>query len=313
MKPISIESIFNFVSSLAKIRGHRIKDFGALVHGFSSVYESENQTASWARDKKTDLREVKANLLIVGGEFNDDMVPLGIDFIAVENPRYVFAKIVRHYHPLEYGDGIHATAVVSKTATLGRKVSIGAYSIVEDDCTIGDDTVIGNHVVIKRATRIGNDCIIKSGAVIGEEGFGFDYEEDGSPFRIPHIGKVEIGSHVEIGSLTTVCRGTFGSTSIADFVKIDDHVHISHNVKIGERAMVIACAEISGSVTIGPDVWISPNASIIDKVTIGGKVIIGIGAVVTKSARDGEKLVGNRARPIGEAAKINRFIEGNIT
>jgi UDP-3-O-[3-hydroxymyristoyl] glucosamine N-acyltransferase len=163
---------------------------------------------------------------------------------------------------------------------------------------IGRGTTIGSYVKIAQNVRIGKDCIIKSGAVIGEAGFGFERDEEGKPIRFPHLGNVVIGDRVEIGSGTTVCRGTLGSTIIEDDVKIDDHVHIAHNVRVKKKAMVVACAEVSGSVVIGEEAWIGPNASILEKLNIGRQAFIGIGAVVIRDVPDGVTVVGNPARQI---------------
>lgn len=147
-------------------------------------------------------------------------------------------------------------------------------------------------------TIIGDDCIIKSGAVIGQDGFGFERDESDLPFRIKHLGKVIIGNNVEVGSGTTVCKGTLNDTIINDYVKIDDHVHIAHNVIIKKGAMIIACAEISGGVVINENAWIGPNASIIQKLVIGKKSIVGIGANVIKSVADFTVVAGNPAKKI---------------
>jgi UDP-3-O-[3-hydroxymyristoyl] glucosamine N-acyltransferase len=95
--------------------------------------------------------------------------------------------------------------------------------------SIGEGTRVGSLAVIKSGTRVGRHCDIKSGAVIGETGFGFERDGANRPLRMIHFGRVVIGDHVEIGSLTTVCRGALGDTVLEDHVKIDDHCHISHN------------------------------------------------------------------------------------
>lgn len=111
---------------------------------------------------------------------------------------------------------------------------------------VGAETVIENNVVVGAGVEIGARCVVKSGAVIGEDGFGFERDELGRPIRLIHLGSVVIGDDVEIGSLATVCRGTLGNTVIEDFAKIDDHVHIAHNVVVRTAALITACAEVSG-------------------------------------------------------------------
>lgn len=161
---------------------------------------------------------------------------------------------------------------------------------------IGADSLIHNNVVIGDGVRVGARCVIKSGAVIGEEGFGFERDELGRPIRLIHLGSVLIGDDVEIGSLTTVCRGTLDDTVIEDFSKIDDHVHIAHNVRVGRSALITACAEVSGGAVIGDEAWLGPNVSVIQKVRIGGKSLVGIGSNVIRDVPLGATVAGNPAK-----------------
>ena len=118
--------------------------------------------------------------------------------IKVKNPRLSFAKVVTALFMLDKTYTIDKTATIGKNTTLLENISIGKYSLIGDNVKIGKNTVIYHHVVVADNTVIGDNCIIKSGAKIGEEGFGFDFEEDGTPVRIPHIGNVDIGNNVEI-------------------------------------------------------------------------------------------------------------------
>lgn len=138
-------------------------------------------------------------------------------------------------------------------------------------------------------TVLGNNCYIKSNAVIGQKGFSFIRDENGVPFPMPHKGKVIIGDNVEIGACTTVVRGVLSDTVIGNNVKIDDHVHIAHNVTIGDNTMIAACTEISGSVKIGKNVWIGPNCSILNHVEIGDGAFINISSTVVKDYKPNPK------------------------
>lgn len=185
---------------------------------------------------------------------------------------------------------IHPTARIGRHAVIGHGVRIGAH------------TVVGHHVVIGDEVEIGTRCNIKSGAVIGEEGFGFERDVTGAAVRLPHIGTVRIGNDVEIGSLTTVCRGTLADTVLHDGAKIDDHVHIAHNIHVGEHAFVIACAEVSGGVRIGKRAWIAPSATVLNQLTIGDDAVVGLGAVVVRNVEAGATVVGNPAKPLPRKA-----------
>ena len=215
--------------------------------------------------------------------------------ILIGNPRLAFAQVVQEFFVPKAAPGIASTARLANDVVLGKQVSIGEFCVIGDDVRIGNHTTIAHHVVVRSGTRIGSHCIIKSHTVIGEDGFGFDFDAAGRPIRVPHVGIVEIGDHVEIGAHNSIARATLDRTIIEDFVKTDDQVHISHNVRIGANTLVIAGAEISGSTVIGKGVWIGPNAAIIDKVHIGDSALVGIGSVVTKDVPQNSVVAGNPA------------------
>lgn len=230
-------------------------------------------------------------------------------YIKSDNPRLVFAKVVeRFFNIYKQNNFIASTAQVSKTAKIGKNVSIGHFCIIGDNVSIGDNTILNNSIVIFNNTKIGNSCYIKSGTIIGEDGFGFDFETDRTPVKIPHLGRVVIGNNVEIGAKCTIARGTLSNTIIDSDVKIDDQVHVAHNCQIGDKTVITACAEISGSVKIGKRCWIGPNASIIQKVTIGDDVVVGIGAVVTKDIESKKKYMGLESFELKELLKIKKTI-----
>lgn len=214
-----------------------------------------------------------------------------VTWIATPRPRLTFAKALHVLEQLvgfERGDrpAVHTGARISSRAHVGRNVTIGSRTTVESFARIAPNTVIGA------------DCWIKSGAVIGEDGYGFERDEDGTPIRLLHFGGVRIGNRVEIGSLTTVCQGTLDPTVIEDDVKIDDHVHVAHNVTIHKKAMVIAHAELSGGVVVGEQAWIAPRACVREQITIGRKAVVGLGAVVVRNVADEETVAGNPAKPL---------------
>ncbi len=222
------------------------------------------------------------------------IAPAGSDIdrtvIESDQPRLAFAKALRWlksqpgFVSAQLLADIHPQARISPTAVIGNGVAIGRGTSVGNFAVIGDDV------------RIGEDCVIKSGAVIGEDGFGFERDKDGTPIRLEHLGSVLIGDRVEVGSLSTVCRGTLADTIIEEDVKIDDHVHVAHNCTLRRGAIVTACAEISGSVEVGEYVWIGPNASLIQKVKVGTRAFVGIGATLMRSVYADETIAGYPAK-----------------
>jgi UDP-3-O-[3-hydroxymyristoyl] glucosamine N-acyltransferase len=234
-----------------------------------------------------------AVLVVASPEYEGRLV---VPHIITPRPRLALAEVVQRFFAPAKKVGIARTAVIASTAKLGKDVSVGDFSVIGENVQIGDNTEIRDHVVIRDNCIIGKDCLIKSNTVIGEEGFGFEFEDDGTPIRIPHVGRVVIGDHVEIGALNIVARGTMGDTVISNGVKIDDHVFIAHNVSVGENSVIIAGAEVSGSVRIGRNVWIAPQATIIQQAEIGDDAMVGIGAVVIKSVEPNVIVVGNPAK-----------------
>lgn len=216
--------------------------------------------------------------------------------IPVANPRAAFAMIVARHFDTRPAAGIAATATIHPSARIHPTAHIGDYSVIRENAVVEEGVEIRAHVVIHRGVVIGARTLIKSHAVIGEEGFGIEKDAAGDNLRIPHIGSVRLGHDVEVGSFTTVCSGTITPTTVGDHTKIDDHVHVSHNCRIGRNVIITACAEISGSVVIGDDTWIGPNASIIQGVTLGEHSLLGIGAVAVKSIPANEVQIGNPAR-----------------
>ena len=214
------------------------------------------------------------------------------------NPRLDFCRLTKHFFPKERPPRVESTAIIGRNVSLGENVYIGHNVIVEDNVSIGDYTILMHNVVVSEGSEIGNHCVVKSGSVIGQKGFGFERDQNGIPVEFTHYGKVCIGNHVEIGALNTVVAGALSDTVIEDYVKMDDHVHIAHNVVVGRGSLVAACAEVSGSVQIGRQVWLGPNCSVIDNVALGDEVFVGIGAVVTKSFLERTVVAGNPARKL---------------
>lgn len=212
--------------------------------------------------------------------------------IAAPSPRLAFVRALQFldarvgFRPRDLPGFVDPTATISPSATIGPEVRIGAR------------TVVRHNVVIAGDVTIGDDCFIKSGAVIGEEGFGFERDENSIPVRMLHVGRVVIGNRVEIGTYTTVIRATLGDTTLEDDVKVDDHVHVGHNVMVRRGTLLTACSELSGGVEVGEFSWVGPNSTVIQKVTLGARSFVGIGSNVLKSVPAGATVAGNPARVI---------------
>jgi UDP-3-O-[3-hydroxymyristoyl] glucosamine N-acyltransferase len=232
---------------------------------------------------------VEGSIVVIGPE---EAAAEHITVLVSENPRLHFAV------SLQILDQQIGFQKAMADPIIHPSVQIGAHTVIGRNVNIGENTVIEHHVVMTDGVVIGRNCRIKSGTVIGEDGFGFEREESGNPYRIKHLGSVRIGDDVEIGSLCTVCKGTLDDTVIGNHAKIDDHVHVSHNCQIKEGAIITAGTVLGGGTIVGRNAWMGLNATTMQKVKIGDNAFVGMGAVVIQDVNAGEKVFGNPARKI---------------
>jgi UDP-3-O-[3-hydroxymyristoyl] glucosamine N-acyltransferase len=229
-------------------------------------------------------------------------------FVVVANPKLVFAGIVNALFVERPAWGIHSTATVDPAANVHDDVYIGPFAYV-GKADIGSGTFIYGHVHIYDGVRIGKNVVIHAGTIIGADGFGYLRAEDGSVTSFPHVGGVEIEDDVEIGANTCIDRGSLGNTTLRRGAKIDNLVHIAHNVVVGRNAFVIANAMVGGSTVLGDGSWISPSATLRDGIRIGRDATVGLGAVVTKDVPDAEVWAGTPARPMAELIAVQNKLK----
>ena len=219
--------------------------------------------------------------------------------LAVERPRFAFIRALQQYFSPPTPAGVHPTAFVHPQAVVDPTASVGARAYV-GRAVIGPRTVVHPNATILDDVRIGADVIIHSGAVLGADGFGFERDGAGRVHKFPQIGGVLLEDEVEIGANSCVDRGALDDTILRRGVKLDNMVHIGHNVEVGAGAFVIANATVSGSVRIGERAWIAPSATIINGARIGDDALVGISALVTRNVPAGETWTGVPALPLRE-------------
>lgn len=181
---------------------------------------------------------------------------------------------------------------------IGARTAFGPNCHVHETAVVGPDCRIGTNVVIKGNVRIGARCVIQSGAVLGEDGFGYHRDEEGYWVHHAHMGGVVLAEDVHVGANTCIDQGTIEPTRIGRGTRVDNLVHLAHNVQVGEDCIIVAKAEVSGSVVLGDGVWIGPNACVKEHLIIGAKALIGIGAVVIRDVPEDVTVAGNPARVI---------------
>lgn len=300
-------------SEIAKLLHTTLYGSDIELVGVSALSKPENWSLIFSKSNTPVLPETGHFLLLVPLNFDIQESHISTSsFIKVSNPRLAFAKVVSEFFTQKIVPGICASSKIGCNCKIDKSVRIGSYCVIGNNVEIGPNTVINNSVVIGDDTIIGKDCYIKSGAVLGEDGFGFEFDEAKVPIRIPHIGNVILGNNVEVGANSVIARGTIGSTTIENNVKIDDSVFIAHNCKIGESTLVIAFAEISGSVTIGKNCWIAPNCTIINKVRIGDNVVVGIGALIINDIPSNTKYMGLEALELRTLKKMKKQINYGV-
>lgn len=256
-----------------------------------------------------------AALCAIAGE---GIVLAGKTVLRSAQPKLTFAKaaaLLLERAPI--ATGIHATAIVAPLARVAAGVSIGPYAVIGEDAHIGECTQIGAHCVVGAGCWIGENCRIHarvtmyggarvghrveihSGAVIGADGFGYAFGE-GRYWKFPQAGIVEIADDVEIGANTTIDRGSLDDTRIGEGVKLDNLVHVGHNVKIGAHTVIAAQTGISGSCTIGRHVVIGGQAGFGEHCTVEDGAILGgqSGILGGKTIRSGQTVWGTPARPL---------------
>jgi UDP-3-O-[3-hydroxymyristoyl] glucosamine N-acyltransferase len=215
-----------------------------------------------------------------------------------DNPYASYARIAQKLYPRQRrAAGIHETAFIDATARIDPSASIAQNVVVEagaelqPDCqigagsylgkgvTIGRNTIVFPNVTVHEGTRIGSDCLIHSGAVLGADGFGHARDKDGWIF-IPQLGNVQLGDNVSIGANTTIDRGTIGDTVIGSGVKLDNLIHIAHNVQVGDHTAMAAGCGIAGSTRIGMrctfagQVGVADNLEICDDAHFTGRTVV---------------------------------------
>ena len=244
--------------------------------------------------------------------------------IAVGEARTALAKLTAMFDPgPPQARGVHPTALVAADAIIGEDASIGPYAVIGSrsrigagttilpQVTVGADTAIGAQCLLHSGVRIGHGCrlgdrvIVHANAVIGADGFSFAPDlMSATAFtagvritRVHSLGNVEIGDDVEIGACTTIDRATLESTRIGRGTKIDDHVHIGHNVVIGESCILCGMVGISGSVILGDRVRLGGGVGIGDHVRIGDQAVVAAGSGVGTNVPAGAFVSGYPALP----------------
>ncbi len=306
-KRYSFSDIESAVGMHCTIHG---KKEGAVFSNVKPIYEADELSLVWVNSKKNiDVSASKAKVIFVdpGFAITDELLATRI-FIVVENPKLAYIRVVERYFVEKPKYEIHPTAFVHPEAMIHPNTHIGPFSYIGKS-TIGEGSIVYGQCFIYDNVTIGKNVIIQAGAIIGGDGYGYSRNEQGEFEKFPHVGGVVIEDDVEIGANTCIDKGTLGNTIIREGAKVDNLVHIAHNVVVGKHAAVIAQSMIGGSTEIGDYAWVAPSAALMNGIQIGNKATIGLGAVVTKNVPDGETWAGIPALPLKDFVAIQKKLK----
>lgn len=292
------------------------------ISSLCELTNGEEGGLSFISDAKYDkhIQTTKATAVLVRKDFPIDTYE-GVIPILVDDPRGSFFRLLNKYYAVDYSEkeGIECPTHIEATAHISEKVFIGAFSYIGknvsigksvtiypqvyigDDVQIGDYSVIYPGVKIMRKTQIGSHCKLYSNAILGSDGFGYYLLPNRAYQNITHIGNVVLGNHVDIGANTVIDCATIGSTIIEEGVKLDNLIHIAHNVKVGKHSAFAAQTGISGSAQIGEYCRLAGQVGVVGHIKIAdGVTLLSKTGIADKNTKKNAMYMGTPAlsRPL---------------
>lgn len=338
--PFTLDSLVLHVGGKLYVAGEEFSLENArdiIVHNVATLRNASERDLTFLSNNKykEDVFITKAGVCVLENKvFNKDLklrLPKSLYVILVDNAYASFARLASLFYPRESSDcnSVSESAFVSESAVVGKKccvmanshighnVKIGDNVIIYPNVVVGDNVIIGNNVIIYDSVSlkycmIGDHTIIHSGTRIGQDGFGLAVDQ-GEYIKVPQIGRVVIGSHVEIGANSTIDRGTLEDTIIGDMTKIDNLVQIGHNVKIGRGCLLVSQVGIAGSTKVGNYVVLGGQVGVAGHLTIGDQVQVGAQAGIIKDVKPKEVVWGTPSVPIKdkmrEVAMLKKMVK----
>ena len=298
------------------IEGQVVGDADHPINGVSQIQDANSGTITFlsnpAYNKYIDTTDADAIIVEEKSLLKEKMG------IVVKNSQYAMAKTLRLFNPVKKEKPfIDSNTSISKYASIGKNVSISSGACIKKGARIGDGCKIGSNAFIGKDTSLGNNCelypnvsiynnvsigsrvIIHSGTTIGSDGFGY-VTINNIHEKIPQTGDVIIKDDVEIGSNCSIDRATIGSTIVGEMTKIDNLVHIAHNVKIGKGCLITAGFAVAGSTEIGDFCTFAGQVGVAPHLKIGNNSIVASKSGVTRSLKGQNTYAGFPARDIKE-------------
>jgi UDP-3-O-[3-hydroxymyristoyl] glucosamine N-acyltransferase len=301
------------------LQGEVAGDGSVLLTGLAPAEHARAGELTFAENASyfAAAEQSQAAAILVAGPF----VSASKVLIRVPNARVALARVLPvFFPPEEHPCGIHPSAAIASSAridptahigpncVLGARVRMGARSVLmggndlRADCQLGEDDCLFPNVVLYRQTHLGDRVTIHAGTVIGSDGFGYVLDE-GHHRKVLQLGNVMIHDDVEIGANTCIDRGTLGSTVIGKGTKIDNLVHVAHNVVIGKHCMVMGQVGFAGSTCLGDYVVVASQSGIADHLKLGNQAVVGAKSGVMRDVPDGGRVLGIPAAPDKQAKR----------
>ena len=278
----------------------------ASVNDVSKIEEGLPGTLSFLANPKYEkyIYDTQSSIVIVNADLKLQK-EVRATLVRVEDAYKSFAALLRLYEQSKpKKSGISKMASVSDSASLGKELYVGDFTVISEHASIGDrvqlypQVYVGDQVKIGEGSilhpgakiyegcEIGANCVIHAGAIIGGDGFGFAPNQENNYEKIPQVGKVIIEDHVEIGANTTVDRATMGATILRKGVKLDNLVMIAHNVEVDQNTVIAAQSGISGSTKVGKNCMFGGQVGLIGHIKIASGVKIAAQSGITKDIKE---------------------------
>lgn len=323
------------LAELAESLGARLEGDGSLLMtGPASLREAGPTEVSFLAQPRyaSELETTRAGAVVVAEDLEVKRSDLAL--LVCKDPNAAFTRVIRAFTDEVPAPpaGVHPTAVVDPRAEVDPSATIGPLSSVAAGAVIGagarlvagvhvgtrarvgQRTVLHPGVVLYDSVRVGDDCLIHAGAVLGSDGYGFEPGAEGWT-KVPQCGTVVVEDRVELGANVTIDRARFGATRICSGVKVDNLVHVAHNVVVGENALLVAQVGVSGSTHVGPWAILGGKVGVAGHLEIGQGARVGGGSDVFTDIPPGVDFLGSPARPRMETLRAqagSRRIPGVI-
>jgi UDP-3-O-[3-hydroxymyristoyl] glucosamine N-acyltransferase len=293
----------------------------ATVSDVSKIEDGLPGTLSFLGNPKYEkyIYETRASIVIVNDDFKAKQA-VSATLVRVKNAYESFGALLRLYDQSKpQKSGISKQAAIADSASLGKDLYVGEFTVVSegvslgdgvklypqvyvgDNVSIGEGSILHPGVKVYEGCEIGANCVIHAGAIIGGDGFGFAPNQENNYEKIPQVGRVIIEDHVEIGANTTVDRATMGATILRKGVKLDNLIMIGHNVEVGENTVMAGQCGVSGSTKVGKNCMFGGQVGLAGHLNIANGVKIGAQSGVAKSMRKEDNVIfGSPAFDVGD-------------